>query len=77
MRRGMAQRKRPADQSFYVKQTRAEYGQKYYDEFAYINEIAPNGKPYEQNDIDYLIKRCGYSFEAAIWQLSQADKYMK
>ena len=39
--------------------------------------IAPNGKPYEQNDIDYLVQKCGYNEEAAIWELSHADKYLK
>ena len=39
--------------------------------------IAPNGKPYEQNDIDYLIDECGYDLNAAIAELSMADKYIK
>ena len=34
-------------------------------------------KPYEQNDIDYLVKKCGYTIEAAYSELSMADKYMK
>ena len=36
--------------------------------------IAPNGKPYEQNDIDYLIKQ-GYTYGGAISFLSTSDKY--
>ena len=39
--------------------------------------IAPNGKPYEQNDIDYLVDKCGYDLDAAIAELSMADKYIK
>ena len=39
--------------------------------------IAPNGKPYEQNDIDYLVEECCYTVEAAICELSMADKYIK
>ena len=39
-------------------------------------EIAPNGRPYAKNDIDYLMK-VGYSRESAIILLSAADKYTK
>ena len=42
-----------------------------------IIKTAPNGKPYEQNDIDYLVKTCGYKIEAAYSELSMADKYIK
>ena len=37
-------------------------------------EIAPNGKPYEQNDIDYLLNQ-GYTRVAAIAFLATSDKY--
>ena len=37
-------------------------------------EIAPNGKPYEQNDIDYLLK-CGYTRADALSFLDTTDKY--
>lgn len=38
--------------------------------------IAPNGKPYEQNDIDYLINQ-GYSMAATLSMLDATDKYSK
>ncbi len=37
-------------------------------------EIAPNGREYEQNDIDYLLK-CGYTRAAALSLLDTTDKY--
>ena len=39
--------------------------------------LDPNGKPYELNDIDYLVKKCGYTLEAAFAELSIAGKYLK
>lgn len=39
-------------------------------------KTAPNGIPYEQNDIDYLTKN-GYTEADAIKELSKADKYTK
>ena len=41
-----------------------------------VSEIAPNGKPYEENDIQYLMKN-GYSREDAITLLSKHEKYTK
>lgn len=38
------------------------------------NRLAPNGKPYEQNDIDYLISQ-GYSLTSALSFLDTTDKY--
>ena len=40
------------------------------------NEVAPNGKPYEENDIQHLMNR-GYSREDAITILSRHEKYAK
>ena len=40
------------------------------------NEVAPNGKPYEENDIRYLMNN-GYSREDAITLLSRHGKYAK
>lgn len=40
------------------------------------NEIAPNGKPYEENDIQHLLNK-GYSMEDAIKFLSTDPKYAK
>ena len=37
-------------------------------------KIAPNGKPYEQNDIDYLISQ-GYDMASALSFLDTTDKY--
>ena len=37
-------------------------------------QIAPNGKPYEQNDIDYLLQE-GYTFADALSFLDTTDKY--
>lgn len=42
---------------------------------SYVN-LAPNGKVYEENDIQYLLKQ-GYTVEEAIVELSKADKYTK
>ena len=39
-------------------------------------EIAPNGKPFEENDIKYLMDK-GYTRESAINYLSQDSKYKK
>ena len=40
------------------------------------NEIAPNGKPYEENDVQHLLNK-GYSMEDAIKFLSTDPKYAK
>ena len=47
-------------------------------EFKYSSHarFAPNGKPYEQNDIDYLLKQ-GYTEDAALAFLATADKYLR
>lgn len=39
------------------------------------NVKAPNGLYYTQNDLDYLMKNQGYSYNQAIYQLSQDKKY--
>lgn len=36
--------------------------------------ISPNGTPYEQNDIDYLVNK-GYSINDALYALDQTEKY--
>jgi len=41
-----------------------------------INQIAPNGKPYEENDVQHLLNK-GYSMEDAIKFLSTDPKYAK
>ena len=38
------------------------------------NKVAPNGVPYDQNDIDYLLKQ-GYTMAAALSFLDTTDKY--
>lgn len=40
------------------------------------NQIAPNGKPYEENDVQHLLNK-GYSMEDAIKFLSTDPKYAK
>ena len=42
----------------------------------YDKAIAPNGKHYEKNDVDYLLKQ-GYKREDALWALSLDPKYAK
>jgi hypothetical protein len=42
----------------------------------YSDFQAPNGKFYEQNDIDYLMNN-GYTLKDALEELSKIDKYRK
>ena len=57
-----------------VAQKAKEFAQK---KAAKLSEyMAPNGKYYEQNDIDYLMNN-GYSLQDALDTLAQSEKYAK